>query len=142
MRVYSRKYGEVNKERIKVTRPKYIAERKSRDPAFVFATNMRSMVCKALKRRDTEKRTKTTEYLGATLAETRAHLESLFSPGMSWDNWKIDGWHIDHIRPLASFDKSDPDWGFKANHYTNLQPLWAADNLAKSDKWEPPPTAQ
>lgn len=61
-------------------------------------------------------------------------LESKFQPDMNWDNWASDGWHIDHIKPLASFDLTDREQLLIACHYTNLQPLWAKDNIAKSDK--------
>ena len=74
--------------------------------------------------------------VGCSLAELRAHLESQFRPGMTWDSWTVDGWHIDHIRPLASFDLTDPDQQKVAFHYTNLQPLWAADNLSKGASLE------
>jgi len=53
---------------------------------------------------------------------------------MTWDNWTLDGWHIDHIKPLASFDLTDRKQLLEACHYTNLQPLWAKDNLTKNDK--------
>lgn len=76
------------------------------------------------------------ELTGCTGQELVAHLEAQFIAGMSWDNYGIDGWHIDHIRPCASFDLTDPEQQRQCFHYTNLQPLWAADNLAKSDKWE------
>lgn len=72
--------------------------------------------------------------LGCTVAELRAHLESKFLPGMTWANWCFRGWHIDHIMPLASFDLTDPLEVAKACHYTNLQPLWAVDNLSKGAK--------
>jgi hypothetical protein len=62
------------------------------------------------------------------------HIESLFVDGMSWEN--RSEWHIDHIRPCASFDLTDPAQQRECFHYTNLQPLWAEDNLRKSDKWE------
>ena len=57
---------------------------------------------------------------------------------MTWENWKIDGWHIDHIKPLNSFDLTDPEQLKEACHYTNLQPLWWYDNIEKGDKidWE------
>lgn len=58
-----------------------------------------------------------------------SHLESLFKPGMSWENH--GEWHIDHILPLASFDLTDEQQAAKACHYTNLQPLWASENMSK-----------
>ena len=61
--------------------------------------------------------------------EMVAHLESQFQPGMTWENH--GAWHIDHIRPCASFDFNDPKQQHECFHYTNTQPLWAADNLAK-----------
>ena len=76
------------------------------------------------------------ESLGCTLEELKKHLESQFQEGMSWNNWAVDGWHIDHIKPLAKFNLIDPEEQKKACHYTNLQPLWAKDNLSKGDKHE------
>lgn len=73
--------------------------------------------------------------LGCTVAEARAYLEALFQPGMTWENY--GEWHIDHIRPLSSFsDLEDRDQLLQAVHYTNLQPLWAKDNIAKGSKWQ------
>jgi hypothetical protein len=69
--------------------------------------------------------------LGCTIPELRLHLEKLFQSGMTWENWSPTGWHIDHIKPLANFDLTDRPQFLKACHYTNLQPLWASDNLAK-----------
>ena len=75
--------------------------------------------------------------LGLTIKEFATYIESKFYPGpngetMSWDNWSVSGWHIDHIVPLASFDLSDPEQQRIANHYTNLQPMWAIENLQKN----------
>ena len=71
--------------------------------------------------------------LGCTIPELRAYLQAQFAPGMSWDNWGHVGdvWHIDHIKPLASFDLANREQFLAACHYTNLQPLWAKDNLRK-----------
>ena len=76
------------------------------------------------------KKNKTILYIGCSLEELKLHLEKQFKPGMTWENH--GEWHIDHIIPLASA-KTEEDL-YKLNHYTNLQPLWAIDNLKKSNK--------
>lgn len=76
------------------------------------------------------------KYLGCTIEEFKTYLEVKFIDGMCWENWGFgeDKWHLDHIRPLASFDlKSESDLKI-AGHYTNLQPLWQKDNLSKWKK--------
>ena len=85
------------------------------------------------------KSARTVELLGASIEEVRAHLEAQFKLGMNWDNWARDGWHIDHIKPCASFDLTDPEQQKACFHYSNLQPLWAKDNQSKSDRldWVP-----
>lgn len=80
--------------------------------------------------------------LGCSVEELRAHLEALFQPGMTWDNYgrgpkdnpRALYFEIDHIIPLASFDLTDREQFLKACHYTNLQPLWHHQNRAKGDK--------
>ena len=74
---------------------------------------------------------------GYTLADLRAHLAALFVDGMSWENY--GDWHVDHIRPLSSFAITGPDCPeFRAAWaLTNLQPLWARDNLVKGSRWKP-----
>lgn len=69
--------------------------------------------------------------LGCSVEELKTYLESKWQSGMTWDNWARDGWHIDHVRPLAGFDLSDCEQLKVACHHTNLQPLWAKDNIAK-----------
>lgn len=70
---------------------------------------------------------------GCSRDELCNHLESLFEDGMSWTNFK--DWHIDHIKPLSSFNMLDEAEIYEANHFSNLQPLWALDNLKKSNKY-------
>lgn len=79
-------------------------------------------------------------YLGCSVDEAREHLEGQFTTGMSWENYGFRGWHIDHIRPLASFNMNIEEDRRAAFHYTNLQPLWWIDNLQKSSKlvWDGP----
>jgi hypothetical protein len=75
--------------------------------------------------------------LGCSISELKAHLEVQFEPDMTWGNWSRKGWHIDHIKPLAAFDLSNPKELKEACHYKNLQPLWAKDNLVKSTHFAP-----
>ena len=75
------------------------------------------------------------EIVGCTKEQLRSHIEKQFKPGMTWENYERYGWHLDHIIPLSKFDPNNFDDIKKANHYTNLQPLWAEENLKKSDKY-------
>ena len=72
--------------------------------------------------------------LGCTIDTLKLYIESKFQKGMSWDNYNHGGWHIDHIKPISSFDLTDRKQLLEACNYTNLQPLWAKDNLSKKDK--------
>ena len=74
--------------------------------------------------------------LGCTIEELKIHLENQFEEGMTWENWKPDGWHIDHKKPLSKFDLTDPEQLKEAVHYTNLQPLWWNENLEKGNRME------
>lgn len=71
------------------------------------------------------------ELCGISVRGLREHLESLFKPGMSWENYGIDGWHIDHKRPCASFNLTCPEQQRVCFHFSNLQPLWAKENMEK-----------
>jgi len=70
--------------------------------------------------------------LGCNVVELKEHLSRQFRPGMSWDNY--GEWHVDHIRPCISFDLSDPKQQLQCFHFSNLQPLWAKENMAKGGK--------
>ena len=76
------------------------------------------------------------EYLSYTQTELRQHLESLFTEGMSWDNWAKDGWHIDHIYPQSKlpYDSMIHHNFQKAWELENLQPMWALENISKGNK--------
>lgn len=72
--------------------------------------------------------------LGCKAKDLIFHLEAQFLPGMTWENYGLYGWHIDHIKPLASFDLLDLTQYRQACHYTNLRPMWSKDNLKKGAK--------
>ena len=74
--------------------------------------------------------------LGYTPEQLKSHIERQFKGRMSWDAFSQGKIHIDHIRPLAVFDLSDPDQFREAFSLPNMRPLWAADNLAKSARVE------
>lgn len=69
--------------------------------------------------------------LGCSVAEFKKRIELIFRPGMSWENWSRDGWHLDHIIPLVRFDLTDPAQCAQALHWTNYQPLWGLENCRK-----------
>lgn len=72
--------------------------------------------------------------VGCSTRALRKYIESKFKGGMTWENRGMFGWHIDHIKPCASFNLSDPEQQKECFHYTNLQPLWWWENLAKGAK--------
>ena len=94
-----------------------------------LGVNLRSRLHHAIK--NGQKAGSAVRDLGCTIQQLKAYLESKFRLGMSWDNWALSGWHIDHIKPLASFDLTDREQFLQACHFTNLQPLWAKENLSK-----------
>jgi hypothetical protein len=97
---------------------------------YRLAGNLRSRLKVALLKNKNENRQWAVRDLGCTIPELMDYLAAKFTEGMTWGNY--GEWHIDHVRPLASFDLTDPEAAKLACHYTNLQPLWAVDNLSKA----------
>ena len=73
------------------------------------------------------------ELTGCSKEDLIKHLESQFTDGMTWENY--GEWHIDHIRPCCSFNLEDPEEQKTCFHWTNLQPLWAIDNMKKGGSY-------
>ena len=132
----SRRYMQTPEGRAK--QAEYKRRQIQTNPQFRLAILLRARLHKALK--GVAKSARTLELLGCSIEHLTHHLESKFQPGMSWENH--GEWHVDHIRPLASFDLSDPHQQRQACHWTNLQPLWAADNIRKHAKYETPSTPE
>ena len=99
-----------------------------------LARDVRTRVWQTL--RGGKKHDSTFTALGYTVDELKEHLESLWEPGMTWDNYNRYGWHIDHIIPISEFKfKSTKDQQFKECwKLSNLQPLWAQDNWDKNNR--------
>lgn len=106
--------------------------RMTTDPMYAATTKLRTAIRYSFKRIGKNKPTRTLNLLGCTWEEAKAHIEHLWLEGMSWENHGLHGWHIDHIRPVSSFQQHELHL---MNHISNLQPLWAKDNLSKSDNW-------
>lgn len=134
VRERSKRYRENNKDKVRGYKNKSIKKRRSQDPVFCLVESVRQRIIKEISKAGVAGRKQTIELLGCTREELVFHIESQFANGMSWSNRGRYGWHIDHIIPLSKFDLSDPEQQAIAFHYTNLQPLWAADNLRKSNK--------
>lgn len=127
---YQQEYRKNNRDRASL----YEKTRVSKDIQFKLTKILRSRIRTALKKNI--KSGSAIQDLGCSIDELKLHLESKFQPGMSWSNYGYEGWHIDHIIPLSSFDLTDREEFLRACHYTNLQPLWAKDNMKKSNKIE------
>lgn len=125
---YLTNYKKIN-EQTKIRKRK----RRSSDPLFRLQQNIRVACNRVVKQVGLGKKpTNTFKWVGCSPEQLKAHIESLFLEGMSWDNYGTRGWHVDHVRPISSFK---PEEWEQINHYTNLQPLWWHDNLSKSNKY-------
>ena len=113
----------------------YFAHEYKNNPEFRIAKLLRTRLRNTLLKCKAVKSSRTLSLLGCTLLAFKQHIESQFKDGMSWDN--CSEWHLDHILPCSSFDLTIPEQQQKCFHYTNIQPLWAADNLSKSNKLPP-----
>ena len=111
----------------------YARDRAERNPHFRMANALRARVRMAIKSSGGRKSRKTMQLVGCTMDYLRQHLETQFTGGMAWDNY--GDWHIDHIKPCAAFDLTDDKQQLECFNYTNLQPLWASDNMSKGSKF-------
>lgn len=129
---YMRRWRKANPDKVNRSRRKSYKKRIARDVPFKLSKRLRARLNKLVS--GASKGASAVRDLGCTLPELVQHLQSKFVDGMSWDNYGPKGWHVDHIRPLSSFDLTDPVQAKTACHYTNLQPMWWYDNVRKSDK--------
>lgn len=126
---YSRKYYIKNRSKIKDKTREY-QKTYTKNIYTKHRNNIRRRIKGYLQCKNISSITK--DWLGCSPKELKIYIESKFKTGMNWDNYGYYGWHIDHITPLSS--ASTKDEFKKLIHYTNLQPLWAKDNLRKGAK--------
>ena len=110
---------------------------RAEDPTFRISLNISRRIRRTLK--SPKQGRKWESLVGYRIDDLRAHLEPLFQSGMSWDNYGLHGWHIDHIRPVSSFrfvshedEEFKECWALK-----NLRPLWGWENQRKGKRWKP-----
>lgn len=132
---YLKRYRAANKLRRRSYFKEYDKKRRARDIEYKLQRTLRQRTRTALKRFNVDKTfQKPLVFLGCSVAELRQHIEKQFEPWMTWENHGQYGWHIDHIKPLAAFELSDPKQFAAASHYTNLQPMHWKKNLSKHAK--------
>lgn len=136
-RTKNKEWFQKNKKRV----CENIKERNRTDPNFSLIRRIRgrhrSALVRYLKTKNCKKVDKTLNLLGCSAHDFKTYIESLFRDGMAWDKLLNSEVHLDHIRPCSSFDLSKPEDQRACFHYTNIQPLWAVDNLKKGDKMPP-----
>ena len=132
--ISDKKYYEKHKDEINSKRKGYVKKRYNKDLCFRLTVILRSRLHKIISGK--MKKGSAVQDLGCSISYLLTYLESKFQPGMNWQNWSKYGWHIDHIIPLVTIKTAaDKEDQIKiVCHYTNLQPLWAEENLKKSNK--------
>jgi hypothetical protein len=125
-------YKKNNRDKVKA----YSNKKYNKDANTKLAQIIRVRIRKCIK----NKSESSMDILGASIEEVVNYIEKQFTEGMTWENHGINGWHIDHIKPIASFDLTDLEQQRECFNYKNMQPLWAKDNISKGKKldWELP----
>ena len=123
----AKQWREAHPEEARVYKREYLANRRETDVLFQIKELLRSRLRNALEGK--KKSDRAINLVGCSPDDLKAHLESTFQEGMTWDNQ--GDWHIDHILPCVAFDLEDPVEQQACFHYRNLQALWKVDNSRK-----------
>lgn len=134
-REYQSRYE--SKEEVKERKREWVRNKKKNDPEFKMRYVARSRINQSLKAGE-HKTASSRQLLGCSIPYWMVYLEKQFTGEMTWDNHG-DVWHIDHIRPIASFDVSNAWEQIQAFNYRNTQPLTVEENLSKGDSWDGDP---
>jgi len=134
VREYQYKWNQANPEKVKKAEDR--RRRKDlKNPKIRLSRNISRAVRHSLVNGGKPK-SSTFDILGYSCEDLISHLEAMFVPGMSWDNYGVDGWEIDHVIPLKAHNFSSVyHQDFKRCwSLENLQPMWAKDNRSKGAK--------
>lgn len=144
----NKKYALNNKEKVSIARRKkylknkdkaleydnlYKKRRAEQDPSYKLIRTLRDRHSKAVKNSGNDKNFRTTDLLGCDSKYLKKYIEIQFKDGMNWDNYG-NVWHLDHIYPLSKVNWVDIYETSKYCHYSNLQPMFAIDNIRKGNR--------
>lgn len=133
-RAYHKAYKQQNLEKNREKRNEYEkiyqAKRKANDPLYKFRKSIQSLIYNSMTKKGFSKQSRTHEILGCSYEDFKLHIEKQFTEGMNWDNH--GEWHYDHILPVSLGETIEEILAL--NHWSNFQPLWAEDNIRKSNK--------
>lgn len=129
-RVHMKLYNANNKEKVRESKRKTLKIRRETDSLYRLKRNTATLIRMKLNSGGYKKQSRTHEILGCDWDFFKFHMERQFLKGMSWEN--RSDWHIDHILPASSARNEEE--AIRLNHFTNLRPMWAAENIAKSNK--------
>jgi len=127
---YRKEHYQINKERILKQTKLYTNNKLKTDSLFKLSVYIRNLIGYSIRKKEYTKNLKSHKILGCSIEEFKEHLEKQFTEGMNWEN--AGKWHLDHIYPVSL--ATDEKHLIQLNHYTNFQPLWAIDNIRKSNK--------
>lgn len=131
-----KKYREKNREKIREAKRIWSNKKAATDIQYRLKRNIRTRIRCALKPNNAYKADTSEKLLGCSIQFYKEYFQSLFAEGMSWEKFLLGEIEIDHIKPCKLFDLTLESEQRKCFHYTNTQPLWVADNLAKGSKYE------
>lgn len=126
------KWKNNNLELVKKLKKNHFKRRMKNDPVFRAITYMRRRLYSYSKKKNIKKETPFMKIIGITPEGFRDHISSMFKEGMSWDNYGMYTWHLDHIIPISTATTMEELE--RLSHYTNIQPLWREENIEKSNK--------
>jgi hypothetical protein len=137
--ILSRRKEKYQTNKSSVLRINYVRKkiRLTTDSVYRLTESLRHRLYMVLKAKGIRKTQSAIHLVGCTKPELSIHIENNFKPGMTWENYG-PVWHVDHIKPCAKFDLANPSEQKKCFHYSNLQPLFGAENIKKGAKYDAP----
>lgn len=133
---YAKEYRESHRDEARIYQREWERNKRKTDPSFRLKKVITVSILGALKAYNLKKQDRTLNYLGTSISEYCAYLESLFTPEMNWENY-ASYWEIDHIKPIDSFDLTDEKQVYECFNYKNTRPLYWLENVQKGKNTDP-----